>query len=79
MSLKPEYFCLSCKKRKDKDKSTLKTCVRCGVAQYCDRNCQKEDFKTHKGFCSVIKKNVEFKSVMAKAMEEIHIPDFLKG
>ena len=79
MSLKPEYFCLSCKKRQDKDKSTLKTCVRCGVAQYCDRNCQKEDFKTHKGFCSVIQKNVEFKSVMAKAMEEIHIPDFLKG
>ena len=56
MSLKPEYFCLSCKQRQDKDKSTLKTCVRCGVAQYCDRYCQKEDFKTHKGFCSVIKK-----------------------
>ena len=30
-------------------------------------------------YSDVIPKNVEFKSVMAKAMEEIHIPDFLKG
>ena len=79
MSLKPEYFCLCCKQRQLKNISTLKTCVRCGVAQYCDRNCQKEDFKKHKKFCCVIQKSVEFKSVMAKAMEEIHIPDFLKG
>ncbi|KAK1719363.1 uncharacterized protein BDZ83DRAFT_786104 [Colletotrichum acutatum] len=34
---------------------TLKSCTACVVARYCGKECQKEDWKKHKGDCKVLK------------------------
>jgi len=38
--------CWACKKEADQD--TLKTCTDCKVARYCDRDCQRMEWKVHK-------------------------------
>ena len=31
-----------------KEKSKLKSCVKCKLAKYCEKECQKTDWETHK-------------------------------
>lgn len=37
----------------EKAPANLKTCAKCKVAQYCDRDCQKADWKAHKKICNI--------------------------
>ena len=63
MSLKQEYFCITCSKTQPIESSTLKTCSRCSLVKYCDSKCQKLNFKGHKSFCKLVKERddkVEF-------------------
>ena len=41
--------CDHCSKRRDR--TSLKTCARCGIARYCDRACQQADWQSHKASC----------------------------
>ena len=41
--------CLGCQRQVPK--SQLKKCTGCGVAEYCGRECQREDWKAHKTTC----------------------------
>ena len=34
-----------------RDRTSLKTCARCGIARYCDRACQQAGWKSHKASC----------------------------
>ena len=56
MSLKKEYFCGSCEITQPILNSSLKSCGRCGIVKYCNRDCQKRDFSSHKNLCLIIKK-----------------------
>ncbi|KAK1967399.1 hypothetical protein LY78DRAFT_746483 [Colletotrichum sublineola] len=47
--------CAGCGKGEGTDGGALKSCTACGVARYCGKECQKEDWKTHKGDCKVLK------------------------
>ena len=42
-----DFVCLSCGLKKKK----LLKCSKCLLAYYCDTNCQKNDWKTHKNYC----------------------------
>jgi hypothetical protein len=35
--------------------AALLTCVKCGVARYCSKDCQKADWKEHRKVCSELK------------------------
>ena len=56
MSLYPDYFCFACSKREPIESSTLKTCSKCGLAQYCNKECQIKGWTTHKKTCGILKK-----------------------
>ena len=56
MSLYPDYFCFACSKREPIGSSTLKTCSKCGLAQYCNKECQIKGWTTHKKTCGILKK-----------------------
>ena len=44
--------CYCCGKHSDQmDGAQLMACVRCKLARYCSKECQKADFKEHKAFC----------------------------
>ncbi|KAJ6549333.1 hypothetical protein DFH09DRAFT_620491 [Mycena vulgaris] len=45
------YACYSCNQTTD-IRTTLKRCSRCRLAWYCSSQCQKDDWKAHKRFCS---------------------------
>ncbi|WDK19985.1 hypothetical protein CGRA01v4_11272 [Colletotrichum graminicola] len=47
--------CAGCGKGEGADGGALKSCTACGVARYCGKECQKEDWKTHKSDCKVLK------------------------
>ncbi|KAK2055947.1 hypothetical protein LY76DRAFT_519366 [Colletotrichum caudatum] len=47
--------CAGCGREEAADGGPLKSCTACGVARYCGKECQKEDWKTHKGDCKVLK------------------------
>ena len=74
MSLKSEYFCSACNKRQSISTSSLKTCTRCSVVQYCDRICQKNDYKDHKYFCLAAQQKHEGGAKMAQVLRQIDIP-----
>ncbi|XP_059161834.1 histone-lysine N-methyltransferase Smyd1-like [Physella acuta] len=42
--------CTSCRR----ESYTVKRCTRCGLARYCDRDCQRRDYRRHKGICMTI-------------------------
>lgn len=45
--------CANCKKTAaDANLDTLKACAKCKTTQYCDRDCQKVDWKSHKKICA---------------------------
>ena len=39
----------------EKERSSLMVCSRCGVDQYCSRECQIADWSRHKGYCDLLK------------------------
>ncbi|KAK1980785.1 hypothetical protein LZ30DRAFT_594148 [Colletotrichum cereale] len=47
--------CAGCGKGEGADGGALKSCTACGVARYCGKECQKDDWKTHKNDCKVLK------------------------
>jgi hypothetical protein len=47
-----EPKCTACKKRKSELETSLKYCAKCKEAEYCSRECQKDDWKRHKQFCA---------------------------
>ena len=64
MSLKPEYFCSGCSQRQPVAHSSLKTCTQCTLVQYCNRECQRNDWKAqHKKVCAKLKKALEQKEI----------------
>ena len=48
--------CLVCDKHTQPDGSELMNCSRCHKAKYCSRNCQRTDWKKHKGVCKADEK-----------------------
>lgn len=48
------YSCKKCGKNPE-DKSKLLKCSQCSAAYYCSKECQKADWKMHKGFCNKMK------------------------
>lgn len=44
--------CTNCKKSESDPEQPLKPCNKCHSVQYCDRDCQKADFKQHKKECA---------------------------
>ncbi|KAI8939989.1 hypothetical protein NX059_003712 [Plenodomus lindquistii] len=62
-----------------KNVAALKVCVRCKTARYCDRDCQKADWKTHKKECSKLanqtsKPGTENFAPRLKGLEK-HVPN----
>ena len=55
MSFEEKRFCFSCKLDAEqlmKKNKELKTCTFCKIAQYCGKECQRQDFKdNHKKIC----------------------------
>ena len=47
LSKKWSFKCWSCYAAKDKQKE-FKTCAKCKIARYCDKQCQEDDWTTHK-------------------------------
>ncbi|TKW56577.1 hypothetical protein CTA1_3516 [Colletotrichum tanaceti] len=47
--------CAGCGSLEGGDGGALKSCTACGVARYCGKECQKEDWKTHKNDCKILK------------------------
>jgi hypothetical protein len=47
----PEDACASCGMKDGGGDDTLKRCVGCKKALYCGKECQKTDWKNHKGMC----------------------------
>jgi hypothetical protein len=43
--------CLVCRKSMQPDGSELMNCSRCHIAKYCSKECQRADWKKHKGVC----------------------------
>ncbi|OWP03035.1 hypothetical protein B2J93_3661 [Marssonina coronariae] len=43
--------CATCFKPESQLPTSLKRCAKCHTAQYCSRDCQKEDWKAHKRVC----------------------------
>src|SRR4051812_35739924 len=43
--------CAVCKKGQDAGDVSLKRCARCGSVSYCSRECQAQDWPTHKTSC----------------------------
>lgn len=46
--------CQKCGKEESKDGPELMRCARCRNAMYCGVECQKADWKSHKGYCSKV-------------------------
>ena len=44
--------CNTCHKPQDDLPGPLKACAKCRTTYYCSRDCQKEDWKTHKKVCA---------------------------
>ncbi|TVY80739.1 hypothetical protein LSUE1_G002550 [Lachnellula suecica] len=44
--------CTSCNKPEMNPDTPLKPCIKCHSSFYCDRDCQKADFKQHKKVCA---------------------------
>jgi hypothetical protein len=58
-------LCWSCSKKASEEK--LKTCTQCNLAKYCDKECQKNDWKAHK----LLHKELELtQQVLAEQAEE---------
>lgn len=47
--------CNACKK----EASDLKFCTGCNVIKYCDKDCQKADWKSHKKTCKKTKERID--------------------
>ncbi|WQF88417.1 Putative Zinc finger, MYND-type [Colletotrichum destructivum] len=47
--------CAGCGSLEGEDGGALKSCTACGVARYCGKECQKEDWKTHKNDCKILR------------------------
>ena len=47
--------CANCKKTATAaNLASLKACAKCKTTQYCGRDCQKADWKTHKKVCAKV-------------------------
>ena len=55
--------CSFCKRKSD----TMKKCTRCGEAQYCGKECQREHWKDHKAICKPSTKSSTPGSISASA------------
>ena len=44
-------LCVGCEKNEKELKTILKACTGCKKAKYCGKECQKQDWKRHKGVC----------------------------
>ncbi|KAB5528061.1 MYND finger [Coniochaeta sp. 2T2.1] len=49
--LKLEDVCMNCRATQGKDGGPLKKCTRCLTAKYCSAECQKKDWRKHRGEC----------------------------
>ncbi|KAF2165433.1 hypothetical protein M409DRAFT_55829 [Zasmidium cellare ATCC 36951] len=49
----PNHVCDACGAKTAKDGEPLLECSKCKVRKYCSRQCQKDDWKTHKTVCKV--------------------------
>ena len=49
--------CQNCSKVDSQCNNSLQKCGSCRVAWYCSRDCQKADWRAHKGFCNYMKTN----------------------
>ena len=52
--LRHNDICFHCKKRSKR--TDLRNCSGCGIPNYCDKECQKHDWKVHKGLCKLASK-----------------------
>ena len=61
MSLNKTFSCVFC----HENPGNLFTCARCKTAQYCGKECQKNDYKDHKYFClKIVGKPIEHDSAV---------------
>ena len=52
MSFKPGYVCGFCQKKGTAE--SMKKCLRCKIASYCDDICKNQDWNNHKTICKKI-------------------------
>ena len=45
--------CQACRQKGEGPDVKLRTCRACGVARYCNRDCQQEDWPAHKQICGI--------------------------